>query len=74
MNKVKVTTKRVNFDVTPELDSVINELTIKTGSSSKAELMRRAIALMKVATDAKEHGEKVVIANSDREPISEILV
>ena len=68
------TTKRINFDVTPELDNVINELTQKTGSSSKAELIRRAIALMKVAAEAKEHGERVMIADSNRVPLSEILV
>lgn len=66
--------KRVNFDVTPELDQVINELTRKTGSSSRAELFRRAIALMQVATEAKEHDQKIMIADKNRTPISEILL
>ncbi len=74
MNTTTLKTKRINFDVTPELDNVISELTSKTGSSSKAEFIRRAIALMKVATEAKEKGEKIMIADSNREPLSEILV
>jgi Arc/MetJ-type ribon-helix-helix transcriptional regulator len=68
------TTKRINFDVTPELDSVINELTQKTGSTSKAELLRKAVALMKIATEAKEQGEKVMIADYNRVPLTEILL
>ena len=68
------TSKRINFDVTPELDAVISYLTRQTGSSSKAELLRKSIALMKVATEAKEKGEKIIIADSDRNTISEILL
>ena len=65
---------RVNFDVSVELDQTLDELVKKTGSSSKSELLRRAIALMQVATEAKQKGEKVVIANKDRIPVAEILI
>jgi Arc/MetJ-type ribon-helix-helix transcriptional regulator len=65
---------RINFDVSPELDKTIEKLVRQTGSASKSELLRRAIALMEVAADAKEKGEKVVIADRNRKPVAEILV
>lgn len=65
---------RINFDVSPELDKTIQKLVIQTGSASKSELLRRAIALMEVASDAKQKGEKVVISDQDRKPIAEVLV
>ena len=65
---------RINFDVSPELDQAIEKLVKQTGSASKSELIRRAIALMVIASEAKEKGEKVVIADRNRKPIAEILV
>ena len=65
---------RVNFEVSPELNKTIEELVKLTGSSSKSELLRRSIALMKVAAEAKQKGEKIVIASEDRTPIAEILI
>lgn len=37
-------------------------------------MLRRAIASMEIAADAKQEGRKVVIAEKDRTPIAEILV
>lgn len=65
---------RINFDVSPELDETIEKLVKQTGSASKSELLRRAIALMEVASEAKQKGEKVVIADKDRKPIAEVLI
>lgn len=65
---------RINFDVSPELDQTIEKLVIQTGSASKSELFRRAIALMEVASEAKQKGEKIVIADRDRKPLAEVLV
>ncbi|MBW4622741.1 MAG: ribbon-helix-helix protein, CopG family [Cyanosarcina radialis HA8281-LM2] len=65
---------RVNFDVSPELDETINKLVKLTGSASKSELLRRAIALMKVAVEAKYEGRKIVIAEKDRTPVAEVII
>ncbi|MEL6441154.1 MAG: ribbon-helix-helix protein, CopG family [Cyanobacteria bacterium J06621_8] len=43
---------RINFEASPELDQEIANLMKLTGCSSKSELLRRAIALMKVAAEA----------------------
>ncbi len=65
---------RVNFDVSPELDKIIERLVKQTGSTSKSELLRRAIALMEVAADAKQEGNKVVIADKDRIAVAEVII
>lgn len=65
---------RVNFDVSEELDRTLEKLVKQTGSSSKSEVLRRAIALMQVAADAKAEGRKLVIAEKDRTPIAEVIV
>lgn len=65
---------RVNFDVSPELEETINKLVKLTGSASKSELLRRAIALMEVAAEAKQEGKKIVIAEKDRTPVAEVLI
>ncbi len=41
---------RINFDVSPELDRAIEKLVKQTGSAFKSELIRRAIALMVIAS------------------------
>lgn len=66
--------RRINFDVSPELERTIEKLVKQTGSASKSELLRRAIALMEVASEAKQEGNKVVIADKNRKPFAEVLV
>lgn len=65
---------RVNFDISPELDRALEELVKITGSSDKSEVLLRSIALMKVAAEAKQKGEKVFITTQDSTPIAEILL
>jgi Arc/MetJ-type ribon-helix-helix transcriptional regulator len=65
---------RLNFDVSPELDQVIEKLVKLTGSTSKSEVLRRAIALMEVAAEAKQEGKKIVIAEKDRTPVAEVVI
>lgn len=65
---------RLNFDVSPELDAVIEKLVKMTGSTSKSEVLRRAIALMEVAVEAKQEEKKIVIAEKDRTPIAEVII
>lgn len=65
---------RINFDISPELDQTIEKLVKQTGSASKSELLRRAIALMKVATEAKQNDKKIIIIDKNRKPIAQVLV
>jgi Arc/MetJ-type ribon-helix-helix transcriptional regulator len=65
---------RINFEVSPELDKTIEKLVKLTGSASKSEVLRRAIALMEVAAEAKQEGKKIVIAEKDRTPVAEVII
>ncbi len=65
---------RVNFQASSELEETIEKLVKLTGSSSKSELLRRAIVLMEIAAEAKQKGEKIVIADKDRNPKIEIVI
>jgi hypothetical protein len=56
---------RLSLDVSPELNDLLERLAEET-HSTKSEVLRKAIALMHVAVDAKEHGQKVYI--SDQPP------
>lgn len=64
MTTTKMT--RLSFDVTPELNRVIEDLVEATHSRSKSELLRKAVALMTVAVEAKQNGEHLGIVASDR--------
>lgn len=44
-----------------KLTATLDELKITTGARSKAELVRRAIALLKVVQEAKDKGQRVVL-------------
>ncbi len=63
-----------NFVASSELEQTINELVTLTGSSSETELLQRAIALMKVAAEAQQKGQKILIADQDRNPKYELQI
>lgn len=65
---------RLAFDVDDQFSQEFNELVQLTGATSKADAFRKAISLYKVVTKAQEQGEKLMIADSDRQPISEIII
>lgn len=65
---------RINFEASPELEETIEKLVKLTNSSSKSELLRRSIALMKIAAEAQEKGEKIVIADENRNPKVELQI
>jgi hypothetical protein len=53
------------FKFDEQLTETIEALKNATSASSKAEIVRRAIALLKVVQDAKDHGEKIVLRQED---------
>ena len=57
---------------TSELNKKLEELANETGAT-KSELLRKAIALMEVAVDAKRRGKKFGIAESDEQLTTEII-
>lgn len=53
------------FKFDEKLTATLEELKAATGASTKAEIVRRAIALLKVVQDAKDSGGEVVIRTDD---------
>lgn len=56
---------RLSLDVSPALNDRLEEIATST-DSTKSEVLRRALALMDVAVEAREHGQKLWL--SDRPP------
>ncbi|WP_036487502.1 hypothetical protein [Myxosarcina sp. GI1] len=65
---------RLSFDVNEQFQEDFDKLVELTHSTSKAEVFRRAIALLKVASEAQAKGEKLMIADENRHPITEIIL
>ena len=63
---------RLSLDISPELNSLLEELAAKTGGT-KSDVLRKAIALMEVAVDAKRRGLKLGLADRDQQLTTEII-
>lgn len=63
---------RLSLDVSIELNQVLDSMAEKI-HSSKSEVLRKSIALMEVAIDAKTHGNYLGVVNKNQEIIKEIV-
>ncbi len=63
---------RLSLDVSPELNETLDDLAMKTGTT-KSDILRKAIALMEVAVDAKQHQNKLGILDEQRHLVREIV-
>jgi len=63
---------RLSLDVSPELYTLLESLATTTGGT-KSDVLRKAIALMEVAVDAKRQGKKFGIAEKDQPLATEII-
>lgn len=58
---------RLSLDISPELNETLERLA-KESHTSKSELLRKAIALVDVALEAKQHRQKLgVFETKDKE-------
>ena len=55
------------FRFDEQLTNTIEELKNSSSASSKAEIVRRAITLLKVVQDATQNGEKLVLRKENDE-------
>lgn len=53
------------FRFDEQLTKTIEDLKSSSSASSKAEVVRRAIALLKVVQDATQNGEKLILQRED---------
>lgn len=70
--QTKKETVRLSLDVSIEFNALIGELATDS-NSTKSDVLRRAVTLLKVACDAKKQGKKVGIAERDQPLATEII-
>lgn len=63
---------RLTLDVTDELNDRLNALAAESGGS-KSELLRKAIALVEVAVDAKKAGKHVAVIDKNYKVVTTIV-
>lgn len=63
---------RLTLDVSPELNSILKELA-KDSSTTKSDVLRRAIALMDLAVNEQKKGKKLLLTNEDESEKKEIV-
>jgi predicted transcriptional regulator len=63
---------RLSLDISPELNALLEQLAATTGGT-KSDVLRKAIALMEVAVDAKRRGLKLGLADKDTTLTTEII-
>lgn len=56
---------RLTFDCSRELHDALGDLAERMGGLTMAEVLRRAIALMAIAVDAKEQGNHLSLCDSN---------
>jgi predicted transcriptional regulator len=63
---------RLTVDVSPELNETLDQLA-DNAHLTKSEILRRAIALIKVAAQAHEKGQKLALIDKDQQGMTEII-
>jgi predicted transcriptional regulator len=63
---------RLTLDVSQELNRTLEDLAERTGST-KSDLLRRAIALMEVAVDAKQNGQNLSLSDKQDRVVTKIV-
>lgn len=63
---------RLSLDISPEMNTLLESLAAATGGT-KSDVLRKAIALMEVAVDAKRRGLKLGLAEKDQPLTTEII-
>lgn len=62
------------FKFDQRLTDTIEQLKESQHATSKSEIVRRAIALLKLVQDAKDNGERLVLVTEDGEKEREIVL
>ena len=64
---------KLSVEVTTEADELLKELMKQTNSTTKAEVLRKAIALLKVAVEAKQRNLHLGVAADPANLTQEIV-
>lgn len=63
---------RLSLDLSQELNETLDRLAAE-GGTTKSELLRKAIALVEVATQAKQKHQKLAIVDEHQQVVSQIV-
>ncbi|MEO6810093.1 MAG: DNA-binding protein [Isosphaeraceae bacterium] len=61
------------LSLTEEMNEQLEQLALKTSEGVKADVIRKALGLFKLAVDAKDEGKRVGIADADQELETEFV-
>ena len=64
---------RLNLDLSPELNQILDELAEKIGTS-KSDVLRQAITLMQIMVIAKEETKKLGVIEANQLIVNEIIL
>ncbi|MBN4005329.1 CopG family transcriptional regulator [Nostoc sp. LPT] len=64
---------RLNLDLSPELNQILDELANKIGTS-KSDVLRQAITLMQIMVIAKEETKKLGVTEANQLILNEIIL
>ena len=63
---------RLSLELSNDLNALLEELTEKT-HTSKADVLRKAIALMEVAVEAKQEGNRLGVLDKQNQVVTRIV-
>ena len=63
---------RLTLDVSPDLNQTLEHLASQTGST-KSDLLRRAIALVEVAVEARQKGQRLSLSDENDKVLTKIV-
>lgn len=66
--------KNFTVQIDDKLDHLLDQMKESLGKTSRAEVFRLGLALLKMAIEARDRGEKIAIANSEDRVVKEILI
>jgi hypothetical protein len=66
-------TIKLSLEVSTELNGVLEEMVAKHVGTNKSEVLRKAIALIQVAVEARENGQKIGIATKGQSLATEFI-
>jgi len=68
-----IAAKRLNFNISERAHAELNALAQNT-HRSMTDIVRLGVGLAKIALEAEQKGQRLVIASSNGEPLKEILI
>lgn len=63
---------KLSLSVSPELNATLESIAQENGST-KSDVLRKALALLEVASEAKKEGHRIGILTKDRQVLTEIV-